>query len=77
MHIHIVTCWTEGRRYYATLLSLLGNRGLMVPWIHSPLGIVALHGNQQWVGESWLPSNLCRMVPWIHSPLGIVALHGN
>jgi hypothetical protein len=24
--IHIVTCLTEGRRYYATLLSLLGNR---------------------------------------------------
>jgi hypothetical protein len=45
--VHIVTCSTEGRRYYATLLSLLGNRGRIVPWICSPLGIVALHGNQQ------------------------------
>jgi hypothetical protein len=27
--------------------SLLCNRGRMVPWIRSPLGIVALHGNQQ------------------------------
>jgi hypothetical protein len=44
---YIVTCSTEGRRCYATLFSLLGNRGRMVPWIHSPLGIVALHGNQQ------------------------------
>jgi hypothetical protein len=25
-----VTCSTEGRHYYATLLSLLGNRGRMV-----------------------------------------------
>jgi hypothetical protein len=44
---NIVTCSTEGRRYYATLLSLLGKRHRMVPWIRLPLGIVALHGNQQ------------------------------
>jgi hypothetical protein len=69
-----VTCSTEGRRYYATLLSLLGNRGRMVPWIRSPLGIIALHSNKQWVGESWLPSNRGRIVPWIRSPLSIVAL---
>jgi hypothetical protein len=42
-----VTCSTEGRRYYETLLSLLGNRGRIVPWIRSPLDTVALHGNQQ------------------------------
>jgi hypothetical protein len=42
-----VTCSTEGHRYYATLFSLLGNRGRRVPWIRSPLGIVAFHGNQQ------------------------------
>jgi hypothetical protein len=35
----IVTYSTEGRSYYATLLSLLGNRGRMVPWIRSPLGL--------------------------------------
>jgi hypothetical protein len=46
-YIYIVTCLTEGHRYHATLLSLLGNRGRVVPWIRSPLGIVALHGNQQ------------------------------
>jgi hypothetical protein len=28
IYIYIVTCSTEGRRYYATLLSLLGNRCL-------------------------------------------------
>jgi hypothetical protein len=44
---YIVTCLIEGRRYYATLLSLLGNRGRIVLWICSPLSIVALHGNQQ------------------------------
>jgi hypothetical protein len=27
--------------------SLICNRGRMFPWIRSPLGIVALHGNQQ------------------------------
>jgi hypothetical protein len=40
----ILTCSTEGRRCYATLLSLIRNRGRTVPWIRSPLGIVALHG---------------------------------
>jgi hypothetical protein len=72
-----VTCLTGGRRYYATLLSLLGNCGRMVPWIRSPLGIVALYGNQQCVVECWLPSNRGRVVQWIRSPLGIFALHGN
>jgi hypothetical protein len=43
--IYIVTCSTEGRGYYATFLSLLGNRDRMVPWIRSPLGIVALNDN--------------------------------
>jgi hypothetical protein len=38
---------TEGRRCYATLLSLLRNLGQTVPWIRPPLDIVALHGNQQ------------------------------
>jgi hypothetical protein len=45
--INIVTCSTEGRRCYATLLPLPSNRRRMVPWIRSPLGIVALHGKQQ------------------------------
>jgi hypothetical protein len=31
----IVTCSTEGRRCYATRLSLLRNRGRTVPWIRS------------------------------------------
>jgi hypothetical protein len=44
---NIMTCSTDGRRCYATLLSLLGNRSRTVPRICSPLGIVALHGNQQ------------------------------
>jgi hypothetical protein len=44
---YIVTCTPEGRRYCAALLSLLCNRGRIVAWIRSPLGIVALHGNEQ------------------------------
>jgi hypothetical protein len=44
---NIVTCLAEGRRCYATQFSLLRNRGRVVPWIRSPLGIVVLHDNQQ------------------------------
>jgi hypothetical protein len=33
---YIVTCLTEDRSYYATRLSLLGNRSRIVPWIRSP-----------------------------------------
>jgi hypothetical protein len=76
-NLYIVTCSTEGRRCYATLLSLLRNRGRTVPWIRWPLSIVALHGNQEYVGECWLASNRGWMFPWIRSPLGIVVLHGN
>jgi hypothetical protein len=72
---NIVTCSTEGRRCYATLLSLLRNRGRTVQWIRSPFGIVALHGNQQCVGESRLPSNSGRMVPRIRSPLLYCCVH--
>jgi hypothetical protein len=43
---YIVTYSTEGRRYLATLMSLLGNRG-MFPWIRSPLLYCCVHGNQQ------------------------------
>jgi hypothetical protein len=44
---YIVTCLAEGRRYYATLLSLLGNRVRMVHGYAHHSGIVALHGNKQ------------------------------
>jgi hypothetical protein len=35
IYIYIVTCSTEGHRCYATFLSLLRNRGRVVPWIRS------------------------------------------
>jgi hypothetical protein len=46
--IYIATCLIEGRRYYATLLSLLGNRkvGYFHGYAHHSV-TVALHGNQQ------------------------------
>jgi hypothetical protein len=73
-NLHI---YMEIQRVKNIVTCLTGGRGRIVPWIRSPLGIVALHGNEEWVGECWLPSNRGRIVPWIPSPLGIVALHGN
>jgi hypothetical protein len=35
--IHIVTCSTEGHRYYATLLSLLGNRNISMDRLSIPV----------------------------------------
>jgi hypothetical protein len=32
-----VTCLTEGRRYYATLLSLLGNRNISMDTLTTPV----------------------------------------
>jgi hypothetical protein len=37
---NIVACSTEGRRYYATVVECF-------QWIRSPLGIAAMHDNQQ------------------------------
>jgi hypothetical protein len=34
---NIVTCLTEGRRYYATLLSLLGNRNISMDTLTTPV----------------------------------------
>jgi hypothetical protein len=34
---YIVTCSTEGRRYYAVLLSLLGNRNISMDTLSTPV----------------------------------------
>jgi hypothetical protein len=34
---HTVTCLTQGRRYYATLLSLLGNRNISMDTLITPV----------------------------------------
>jgi hypothetical protein len=36
-HLHIVTCLAEGRRYYSTLLSLLGNRNISMDTFTTPV----------------------------------------
>jgi hypothetical protein len=37
MNVYIVTCLTEGRRYYVTLLSLLGNRNISMDTLTTPV----------------------------------------
>jgi hypothetical protein len=36
-HIHNVTCLAEGRLYYATLLSLIGNRNISTDTLTTPV----------------------------------------
>jgi hypothetical protein len=44
---NIVTCMTEGRRYYATLLSLLGNSNISMDKLATPVLLVTITTNSR------------------------------
>jgi hypothetical protein len=55
---NIVTCLTEGRRYYATLLSLLGNRNISMDTLTSPVFLRCMVTNRRNASVSIVDGNV-------------------